>query len=108
MAEKKIVRKVISKAGAVKKTEEVAVPVEEVQKEEVQHETGRTKKVCFFCQSKTEPSYTNTAVLRRFVTERAKIVPRAKSSLCSRHQRELTRQVKYARHLALLPFVPKV
>lgn len=109
MAEKKIVRKVISKApSAVKKTEEVTLPAEETQKEGIQRETGRIKKVCFFDQSKTEPTYTNTAVLRRFVTDRAKIVARAKSNLCSKHQRELTRQIKYARHLALLPFVPKV
>lgn len=109
MAEKKIVRKVISKApSAVKKVEEVAAPVEEAPKEGAQRETGRTKKVCFFDQSKTEPTYTNINVLRRFVTDRAKIIARSKSNLCSKHQRELTRQVKYARHLSLLPFTPKV
>ncbi len=103
MAEKKITRKVISKAVAAKKTEELEQPsADDVQK------VVRTKKVCMFCQSKTIPVYTDMAVLRRFTTDRAKIVPKAKSNLCSRHQRVVTRQIKYARHLALLPFTPRV
>ena len=103
MAEKKITRKVISKASdSREETEEVIEETEDLQK------AGRSKKVCFFCQSKTIPSYTDTVVLRRFTTDRVKIVPRAKSNLCSKHQRVVTRQIKYARHLALLPFVPKV
>lgn len=103
MAEKKITRKVISKAPtSVEKTEEVVEQSEEVQ------QVTRSKKACFFCQSKTNPSYTDVVVLRRFITDRAKIVPKTKSNLCSKHQREVTRQIKYARHLALLPFTPKV
>lgn len=99
----KIKRIVISKATTpVKETEEAMEQTEESQK------TLRPKKACFFCQSKTKPSYTDTAVLRRFVTDRAKIVLRAKSGLCSKHQRAMTKQVKYARHLSLLPFTPKV
>lgn len=101
MAEKKITRKVISKL--TKKVEAVVEPSgEEPQK------AARTKKVCFFCQGKTSPSYTDIATLRRFTTDRAKIVPKAKSSLCSKHQRAVTREIKYARHLSLLPFTPKV
>lgn len=68
----------------------------------------RSKRVCLFCQSKAAPSYTDLATLRRFLTDRAKIVPKLKSSLCSKHQRRVGRQIKYARHLALLPFTPKV
>lgn len=105
MAEKKITRKVISKvAPSEKKAEEVAEQTETDSKAT----TGRPKKVCFFCQSKTNPSYTDIVTLRRFTTDRVKIVARAKSNLCSKHQRAVARQIKYARHLSLLPFVPKV
>lgn len=102
MAEKKITRKVISKALSVEKTEGFAEQTEEVQ------QTARPKKACFFCQAKSNPSYTDINVLHRFVTDRVKIVARVKSNLCSKHQRAVTRQIKYARHLSLLPFVPKV
>lgn len=103
MTEKKITRKVISKVPtSVKKTEEEAEQTEDSPK------VSRPKKVCFFCQSKTNPSYTDTVVLHRFITDRVKIVPRAKNNLCSKHQRLVSKQIKYARHLALLPFVPKV
>lgn len=101
MSVKKIKSIVISKT--VKKAEEVVAP-----SEEEPQKAGRTKKVCFFCQSKAGPSYTDTASLRRFTTDRSKIVPKMKSNLCSKHQRALTREIKYARHLSLLPFTPKV
>lgn len=71
-------------------------------------EEGKTKKVCTFCQNKTVPTYTDIAALRRFVTDRTKIVPRARSGVCSRHQRVVTRNIKYARHLAMFSFTPKV
>lgn len=99
---KKITRKVIAKAPSKDKVS----TVEEVTK--VEEVTGRPKKVCSFCQSKTNPTYTDIALLRRYLTDRAKIVARAKNNLCSRHQRRTSEQIKYARHLALLPFVPKV
>lgn len=68
----------------------------------------RSKRECFFCKSKTIPSYTELASLRRFLTERAKIVGKERTGVCSKHQRGVTKNIKYARHLALLPFVPKV
>lgn len=98
----KITRKVISKASS-RKAVKAAEPTEEVEEKQI-----RSKKTCQFCQSKTSPSYTDTAVLRRFMTDRAKIVPKLKSNLCSKHQRSVTKQIKYARHLALLPFTPRV
>lgn len=104
MAEKKITRKVISKAFS----EEPSQKSETAQEDAKGAGQVRSKKVCFFCQSKTEPVYTDTNNLRRFISDRAKIVPRAKSGLCSRHQRAVTRNIKYARHLALLPFTPQV
>lgn len=120
MAIKKITRKVISPAKKDSPLEEKVVPVEKVSEEKTEEtgssrsEMGKTrgadgaKKACSFCQSKTNPSYTDMNVLRRFVTERAKLVPKLRSGLCSKHQRLVTKNVKYARHLSLLPFVPKL
>ncbi len=68
----------------------------------------RQKRGCSFCQSKTEPTYTDTSSLRRFVSDRAKIVPKLRSGLCSKHQRRITKEIKYARHLSLLPFVTRI
>jgi small subunit ribosomal protein S18 len=62
-------------------------------------------KKCFFCDEKKTPSFGDIAVLQRFTTERGKIISRARSGLCAKHQKVLTNQVKYARHLALLPFI---
>lgn len=68
----------------------------------------RTKRYCLFCQNKSIPSYTDLATLRRFLTDRAKIVNKERSGVCSKHQRAVSKNIKYARHLALLPFVPKI
>lgn len=62
-------------------------------------------KNCWFCSEKKEPVFSDTGVLQRFVTERGKIIPRSRSGLCNKHQRALSAHIKYARHLALLPFV---
>lgn len=64
------------------------------------------KKVCAFCVDKAEHiDFKDIAKLRRFTSERAKIVPRRVTGTCARHQRELTIAIKKARHIALLPFV---
>ena len=64
------------------------------------------KKVCSFCVDKVEKiDYKDVARLRRFISERAKILPRRVTGICARHQRELTVAIKRARHLALLPFI---
>ncbi|RLA82879.1 MAG: 30S ribosomal protein S18 [Deltaproteobacteria bacterium] len=64
------------------------------------------KKYCVFC---ADPSlvidYKNPEVLRRFINERAKILPRRQTGTCAKHQRQLSRAIKRARHVALLPFV---
>ena len=62
-------------------------------------------KDCYFCTEKKEPSFEDIAVLQRFLTERGKIIPRSRNGLCAKHQKALTLNIKYARHLALLPFV---
>lgn len=64
------------------------------------------KKVCSFCVDKVETiDYKDIAKLRRFLSERAKILPRRVTGTCAHHQRELTIAIKRARHLALLPYV---
>ncbi len=64
------------------------------------------KKYCVFC---ADPSlvidYKNPEVLKRFINERAKILPRRQTGTCAKHQRQLSRAIKRARHVALLPFV---
>ena len=65
----------------------------------------RRKKVCAFCADKIqEIDYKDIAKLRRYVSERAKILPRRISGNCAKHQRQLTEAIKRARHIALLPF----
>lgn len=63
------------------------------------------KKVCQFCVDKVQSiDYKDTAKLRRFVSERSKILPRRITGTCAKHQRQLTEAIKRARHLALLPY----
>ena len=66
----------------------------------------RRKKVCIFCQDKVNDiDYKDVAKLRKFISERAKILPRRVSGTCALHQRQLTVAVKRARQMALLPYV---
>ena len=70
------------------------------------HFNRRRKKVCAFCADKIDYiDYKDTARLRKFVSERAKILPRRISGTCAVHQRELNTAIKRARNMALLPFV---
>ncbi|WP_052220896.1 30S ribosomal protein S18 [Clostridium homopropionicum] len=65
----------------------------------------RRKKVCSFCADKTSTiDYKDVNKLRKYVTERGKILPRRISGSCAKHQRVLTIAIKRARNLALLPF----
>ena len=64
------------------------------------------KKVCSFCVDRIDTiDYKDVPRLRKYVSERAKIIPRRVTGTCARHQRQLTVAVKRARHIALLPFV---
>ncbi len=64
------------------------------------------KKVCSFCVDRVEHiDYKDVVKLRKYISERAKIIPRRVTGTCAKHQRELTIAIKRARHLALLPFV---
>lgn len=63
------------------------------------------RKPCQFCVDKMEyVDYKDTARLRRYLSERAKIVPRRISGNCAKHQRLVTTAIKRARHIALLPY----
>ena len=63
------------------------------------------RKVCSFCADKVVSiDYKVVAKLRRFITERGKILPRRISGNCARHQRQVTLAIKRARNIALLPF----
>jgi small subunit ribosomal protein S18 len=63
------------------------------------------KKVCGFCVDKVERiDYKDIARLRRYMSERGKILPRRVTGTCAKHQRDLTLAIKRARHLALLPY----
>ncbi len=62
-------------------------------------------KKCQFCEAKKVPSYTDVMVLRKCMSDRAKIMPKQRTGACSKHQRAVSREIKYARHLSMLPFV---
>lgn len=63
---------------------------------------------CPFDKSGREPDYKDVEVLMKFVSDRAKILSKSRSGVCSKHQRRLALAIKRARHLGLLPFTPKI
>ena len=63
------------------------------------------RKVCSFCVDKVETiDYKDVPRLRKFISDRSKILPRRVTGTCAAHQRELTTAIKRARHVALLPY----
>jgi len=65
----------------------------------------RRKKVCNFCANKNAViNYKDTNTLRRYVSERGKILPRRITGTCAKHQRALTVAIKRSRHVSLLPY----
>ena len=70
------------------------------------NQNRRRRKVCVFCADKVSfIDYKDSAKLRKFISERGKILPRRISGTCAVHQRELNTAIKRARNVALLPFV---
>jgi len=64
------------------------------------------RKVCMFCVEKAESvDYKSVPKLRKFVSDRGKIVPRRTSGTCAKHQRLVAAAIKRARHMALIPYV---
>jgi len=74
--------------------------------ERVSSRQKKKKRVCSFCVERIyEIDYKDVNRLKKFLTERGKILPRRTTGNCARHQRQLTRAIKRARILALLPFI---
>ena len=65
----------------------------------------RRKKVCVFCGKENVIDYKDTNKLKRYISERGKILPRRITGNCAKHQRALTVAIKRARHVALMPYV---
>lgn len=63
------------------------------------------RKICTFCENAQKKiDYKDYRILRKFLTEQGKIIPGFVTGVCSKHQRQLTRAIKRARNIALLPF----
>ncbi len=67
----------------------------------------RVKEACYFCKGGKTPSFADVAILGKFLSERNKIISRARTGVCAKHQRDLGKSIKHARHLALLPFIAR-
>ena len=66
------------------------------------------RKFCRFCSEKVEYiDYKNTKVLRNYLTERGKILPRRMTGTCAKHQRELSESIKRSRSIALIAFAER-
>lgn len=65
----------------------------------------RVAKNCPFCKEDKEPHFKDVAALSRYLSDRGRIISRARTGICATHQRRITQEIKRARHLALLPFV---
>jgi len=66
------------------------------------------ERYCYFCVNNVDHvDYKNQQLLRRFISSYSKIVPRKRSGVCSKHQRQLAQAIKRARIMAILPFVTK-
>lgn len=63
------------------------------------------KKVCKFCATKSAPNYKDADFLKKFTTEKGKILPARITGTCAKHQRALATEIKKARYMALMPFV---
>lgn len=65
----------------------------------------RRKKVCEFCENHVDKiDYKDVATLKKYISERGKILPRRATGTCAKHQRKVTKAIKRARNVALLPY----
>ena len=65
----------------------------------------RRKKVCFFCENKIDSvDYKDVKLIKKYVSERYKILPRRATGTCAKHQRDVTSAIKIARNISLLPY----
>lgn len=65
----------------------------------------KVKTNCIFCKEKTEIDYKNIDLLKKYTSERGKIIGRGRTGVCSKHQKLMAIAIKRARFLALLPFI---
>jgi small subunit ribosomal protein S18 len=63
---------------------------------------------CPFCKGKTNPDYKEVVILEKYLSDRVKILGKNRTGICAKHQRRLSREIKRARHLALIPFTPDI
>lgn len=95
-----------------KQTQEAAMVDATASEGREEDRDGRTKgktyfrkKVCRFCANKAKIDYKDADALRRYMTERGKILPRRITGTCAKHQREVAKAIKRARSICLLPYV---
>ena len=63
---------------------------------------------CPFCKGKTSPDYKDVETLSKYVSDRAKVLGKARTGICAKHQRRISVAIKRARHLGLLPYTPRI
>ena len=103
MAEE-VIKQEVAKEHTAKK-ERPAKETEGTERKRYSKRPNGKKKVCAFCANKTKViDYKDVAMLRHYITEKGKILPRRQTGVCKEHQRELTTAIKRARNMALLPF----
>lgn len=78
-----------------------------MRKRVVRKKPRKSNKPCPFCVNKTEPSYKDIEGLKVGLSNKMRVVSRVYTGVCQKHQRRLAREIKKARHLALIPFVQK-
>jgi small subunit ribosomal protein S18 len=79
-----------------------------IKRQKYRKKKNKEKSGCYFCQQEKKPDYKEVSDLEKFTTDRGKILSREKTGVCQKHQRQLTKAIKRARFLALLPFVLRV
>lgn len=67
----------------------------------------KQKKNCYFTENNTKPNYKDVLILKRFLSERGKILPASVTGIASRYQRQLSREMKKSRFMALLPYTDR-
>jgi small subunit ribosomal protein S18 len=68
----------------------------------------KVKVNCYFCHEKKSPDYKEYKELTTYISERGKIIAKAYSGVCSKHQRRISIAIKRARHLGLLPYIASI
>ncbi|MBN2013437.1 30S ribosomal protein S18 [candidate division KSB1 bacterium] len=69
----------------------------------------KKRRICRFCENGTDYiDFRDDKRLTRFTTEQGKIIPRRTSGTCAKHQRQLVRAIKRARHLAIIPYIAEM